>query len=288
MNELLNNAMTVNPCESFMLPDMAASSGFATDDLAEDMEGLQMSFLRARIPGGGVTQFEMPGDDPEHPTYTPTLTGVILFNHPANAYWPEGEEPSDDNPPLCQSMDGKTGYGDPGGACVSCALNKFGSASKGNGKACKNMRTLYLLRSGDVMPILLNLPPTSIKPFGDFLNNCFMMRHRATYGSIVEIALKKQESNGFTYSVATFRKIADFSGEKLEQVSAYAAAFREQAKQSRAERIEQNKASAESGVEVIEGSLSELPSNEAHFSIGGGNAGVGVGVIDGERRALPA
>lgn len=281
------NVMTKTANAPFVLPDQV-SGDFDKSDLAEDMDGLQMSFIRAKIPGGGVTQFELPGDDASNPSYVPTLQGVILFNHPSNAYWPEDVEPSEDNPPLCQAVDGKTGYGEPGGSCATCAMNKFGSSSKGGGKACKNMRVLYLLRSGEMMPIQLNLPPTSLRPFREFVNNNFVMRQRATYGSLVEIGLKREEANGYPYGVATFKKLYDFTGEELERVKAYAATFREQAKESKAERIEQSKAHADELVEVVEGAANMLPDNEDRFSIIPGNAGVGASVIDGEREALPA
>ena len=45
----------------------------------------------------------------------------------------------------------------------------FGSASNGRGKACKNQRTLYLLRSGEFVPIQISLPPTSLTPYNSFL-----------------------------------------------------------------------------------------------------------------------
>ena len=279
MYEQTNNAMTTLDHEAFLLPDMVAGD-FAQDDLAEDMDGLAVTFQRVKIPGGGVLQFELPGDDPENPDYAKNLTGVILFNHATNAYWPEGNEYSDDTPPLCQSANGKTGYGTPGGLCASCKLNQFGSAENGKGKACKNMRTLYLLRSGDVMPIMLTLPPTSIKPFRQFVNSVFTLRKRATYGSVVQIGLKKEESGGFTYSVATFKKLYDFTGEELQRVSAYAASFRDQAKTAIVERAEQNKAAAENNIEMAE-AAPMLPDNEGHFNIV-------PGVIDGERMALPA
>ena len=71
-------------------------------------------------------------------------------------------------------------------------MSQFGSASNGRGKACKNMRVLYLLRSGEFMPLAINLSPTSISPFREFLNQGFVFRNRATYGSLVEIGLKRQ------------------------------------------------------------------------------------------------
>ena len=128
-------------------------------------------------------------------------------------------------------MDGKTGIGEPGGACATCPMNAYGSARDGGrGKACKNMRDIYLLRSGEYMPLLISLPPTSIKPFKEFLNRAFVYRRRATYGSLIQIGLKKENNGSNDYSVATFRLVRDFQGEELAQIRAYANGFKEQIK----------------------------------------------------------
>lgn len=180
-NAAATTAMTTNEPLDFVLPEMG-DADFSSEELAEDTDGLTMSFPRIKIPAGGVLQFEIPNGDPQHPDYRPTLTGVILYNHASCAYWPEGDEYNDDVPPLCSSVDGKQGYGEPGGTCATCTLSQFGSASNGRGKACKNMRVLYLLRSGEFMPLAINLSPTSISPFREFLNQGFVFRNRATYG----------------------------------------------------------------------------------------------------------
>ena len=82
---------TMMETKRFLLPDMV-SDEFSSEDFAEDFEGLQMTFPRVKIPGGGITQFEMPGEDPENPSYEKTIEGVILYTHAAGAYWPEGSE----------------------------------------------------------------------------------------------------------------------------------------------------------------------------------------------------
>lgn len=273
-----NNAMMPNPQEQkFILPAMVESSDFTADELAEDMEGLSMSFTRVKIPSGGMLQFEIPSDDPDHPTYSPTLVGVILHNHAHCAYWPEGSD-DDDNKPICSSVDGKQGIGTPGGTCATCALNSFGSASKGNGKACKNMRVLYLLRSNDYMPIQINLPPTSIRPWKDFMQQAFVMRRRATFGSVVQIGLKKDSNGKDDYSVATFRRLYDFAGEELQQVRAYATNFKDQLKMILEQRAQAN---ADMREDVCEyGAAESLPMGDTGaFCI--------TAPIDGEREALP-
>ena len=207
--------------QDFVLPT-ALESDFTSDDLADDMDGLQMTMQRVKIPGGGNLQFEIRGDDPDNPDYERKLVGVILHHHFANAYWPEGSEYDDNVPPFCQSFDGKQGYGEPGGVCAVCAFNQFGSTASGSGKACKNMRQIYLLRSGEYLPLQLSLPPTSLRPFNDFMNLAFVARRRPSYSAIIEIGLKRAESSGYTYSVATFRKVRDLDGEDLAAIKSYA------------------------------------------------------------------
>lgn len=90
--------------EKFMLPTMIEGD-FSAEELAEDADGLQMSFQRVKIPAGGTLQFEMPSDDPDNPDYEKTLVGVILHNHATCAYWPAGSEYDDDTTPLCSSVD---------------------------------------------------------------------------------------------------------------------------------------------------------------------------------------
>ena len=261
--------------EPFLLP-APMNDDFAADDLDEDMDGLQTSFPRVKIPGGGVLQFEMPGDDPDRPSYVSELEGIILFNHASNAHWPEGSEYDDNTPPQCQSLNGKIGYGDPGGLCAACANNAFGSDGKGRGKACKNMRILYLLRSGELMPLQVALPPTSIHPFSDFVNAVFKLRNRPMYSTIVRISLKRASSNGFDYSTATFTKVRDLAGEELARVRAYAAGFREQVKMMLSDQAAAKE--LEAGSLEVRSAPMALPDNEGQFA---------VGVINGDTSQLP-
>ncbi len=220
-----NNALAEQ--KPFMLPSAIPEGEFTQEELAEDMEGIGMSFPRIKIPAGGALQFEIPSGDPENPDYAKTLEGILLFSHDSFTYWAEGNEYDDNAHPLCLSMDGKLGIGEPGGSCSTCVLNQYGTAAEGRGKACKNQRALYLLRSGDFMPLQVTLPPTSLKPFREFLRQAFIFRHRATYGSVIQIGLKKATNGKDDYSVATFRRLSDFSGEELAQVRTYAESFKE-------------------------------------------------------------
>ena len=278
MNNQNTELMTQN---DFLLPTMIQSD-FSADELADDMDGIQMSFPRIKIPAGGTLQFEIPTDDPENPDYAKALTGVILYHHPNNVYWAEGSEYDDNSVPLCTSVDGKTGIGEPGVNCATCALNEYGTAAEGRGKACKNMRMLYLLRSGEYMPYQLALPPTSLKSFGDFMKSAFALRQRACFGSIVQITLKKMNTGGNDYSVAVFRRILDFDGDKLAQVRAYADGFKKQMKLSLQQRAAASEANHDDICDYVDGvpSIPQSANNGGNFSIGQ--------TLDGEHDALPA
>jgi len=264
--------------KDFILPAMVEGDCSAMD-VSEDYEGLRLSFPRVKIPGGGSLQFEIPSDDPENPDYTKYIEGVILYNHDTCAYWPEGSEYDDNVTPLCSSVDGKMGYGAPGGVCATCALNQYGSVEKGKGKACKNMRNLYILRSGEYMPMLLSLPPTSLRPYSDFITTAFAARRRPIYAGVVQIGLKRVDNGSNTYSVATFRLVQRFEGEELLQIKQYADGFREQIKamnQQRAMDAELGNADAYSDV----GTEFQSVEDGEHFVITGG--------VDGDREDLPA
>ena len=141
------------------------------------------------------------------------------------------------------------------------------------------MRMLYLLRSGEYMPIQIALPPTSLTPYTRFVNEAFLSRRRKVCTGVVRIGLKKAVSGSHEYCVATFTKIADFAGEDLAHIRAYADGFVAQIKDINAQRAQ---AGAAASSIIGDGDVShlELPDNGAHFALGA--------VIDGEREELPA
>lgn len=264
----------------FLLPTMDIGD-FTAEELAEDMDGLSPTLPRIKIPGGGVLQFEMPGSDPDNPDYVKNLVGVMLYSHSSNAYWPTENDGDDDQPPACMAVTGKQGVGEPGGLCEDCYFNTYGSSNKpgSSGKACKNMRMVYLLQSGELMPAQLALPPTSIKPYTQFVNANFLNRKKRVFSGLVQIGLTRgKNAAGKEYSVATFTKLRDFEGEELAQIKSFASAFIDQIKAMNQQRAAMKE--AESNIVDGEAGPSDpLPDNDGHFSYG---------VVDGDRGKLPA
>ena len=129
------------------------------------------------------------------------------------------------------------------------------------------------------MPIQIALPPTSLMPYTRFVNEAFLSRRRKVCTGVVRIGLKKAVSGSHEYCVATFTKIADFAGEDLAHIRAYADGFVAQIKDINAQRAQAG-AAASSIIGDGDTSHLELPDNGAHFALGA--------VIDGEREELPA
>lgn len=234
----VQNAESATELFNFAVAIGRASDNFAADLIDDDMEGIQLSFPRAKVPNGSM-QFEIESGDPERPDYTPTLVGIVLYNHRMNGLWAADENEDEkadakDRAPLCSAVNGQYGVGSPGGTCATCGMNVFGSGERG-GKACKNMRVLYLLRSGETLPLQLTLAPTSLRPWRNFCNVAFLRRNRPTCGTVIEISLKRVDDGGKrVYSVANFRKLFDLEGEALQQAVAASRTLRDQVKASHA------------------------------------------------------
>lgn len=100
------------------------------------------------------------------------LRGVILLKQKTRGHWPP--QGSGDKRPLCSSLDGISGTDRNGKThnCKTCPLNAWGSASDGNqerrGKACKEMRRVFLLPEGAQLPYVISLPPTSLAAWDNY------------------------------------------------------------------------------------------------------------------------
>lgn len=193
-------------------------------ELQDQMEDLDpesgITCRQIKVPSAGGIAYEIQGDDDGDSDVMKEVEGVILFTHRLNGYWPNAfgtASNPEDKIPVCSSMDGKTGVvqtGDRTGEvinCETCPFNQYGTGvdEKGNqkkGKACKNMRRIYLMMDGDPNFYLLTVPPTSIKDVNKQLAK--ILASGTPYTSmIVGFTLEKaQNSNGVAYSKVVVKK----------------------------------------------------------------------------------
>lgn len=204
--------------------DLVTLEGEIAEAIAEEMDGLgSVPFDRVKIPSGGGLAFEIPGDDDEDPQIATELVGVILYHHPVNAYWKEKFSGGNEQPD-CSSYDGKVGIDRETGECKdcsSCPCNQFGS--DGNGKACKNVHRIYMLREGNPVPLILSLPPTSLKYMRDYISKKILLKGMRSYHAVTKITLKKEKSSGgIDYSRAAFTFAGKLTPEQIAAAEAMA------------------------------------------------------------------
>lgn len=185
--------------------------------MAEELDGLDGGFERIKIPSAGSTVFEVPGEDPNEPDAVKEFSGVILFHHPLLAYYKD-KYTGGNNPPDCGSFDGVTGEGNPGGNCAKCPYNQFGSGENGS-KACKNRRRIYVLREGEIFPLLLSLPTGSLKEFSRYIKR-LLSKCKKSNAVVTRFSLKKAiNSGGIAFSQAQFSVDRNLTAEEYALIS---------------------------------------------------------------------
>lgn len=156
---------------------------------------------RIKVPAGGGTFWSVP--TMENPDGEPqkSVAGVIVYTTVQRAYWatPFGDS-GGGTPPDCFSTDTLIGIGTPGGPCAHCAFAQFGSDAGGIGQACKQFRTVFLLREQGALPAVIVVPPGSLKNLKRYLLS--LASNGLPYWSVVtEFALVQAKSKGgVTYS----------------------------------------------------------------------------------------
>ena len=225
MTQLSTQKNTIN------LPVLTDPEGVA-NVVALNLDGITPEFPRIKFPSGGLLAFEVPGDDGS-PDVAKELVGVIVDHVSSNTYWKDSFDGTQ-NPPDCNSVDGKIGISPIGAkvpwagkaqSCGTCSLNQWGSGPNG-GKACKNMRKIYLVREGEILPLEITIPPSSVNAWINYTVQ-LTSKVKPIDGVVTRIKLKKAISKGgIEYSEGVFQKVADLSDIEHKQIRSYSSSLR--------------------------------------------------------------
>jgi hypothetical protein len=177
---------------------------------------------RIKIPAGGGTAWTIQGLDGEE--MLKELSGIIIAWRDTRAYWSVPMEESDGNmPPDCCSLDARTGEGEPGGNCHKCPNAEFGSGSKGEGQACKLVRQLFLVREDNLLPEIVHLPPSSLKPARQYFLR-LASKGVPCYSVITKIGLEKTKNGqGIVYAKAALTSGGRLTPDQTKRAKDYAA-----------------------------------------------------------------
>jgi hypothetical protein len=257
------------------LPEYRALSADvdAAARVREALEGQDVTpfdLTQIRVPSGGATTWEIPskiGDS----TATKALEGVILFHTTTRAYWAT-KYAGGSEPPTCSSPDGESAEprADEEGEtaaipaqvdpttgrllCHTCKLggpDAWGTAKneqgeQTRGKACREMRQVFLLTPKKLLPAVVTLPPTSLGAFKGYLLG--LADEDLDWHNIVTVVgLEKVAGKGPDYSMAKFQPGDSLPPEMIERIAAYRAAAEPAFKRFSAEHYEEMAARQEFG-----------------------------------------
>ncbi|MCM3746563.1 hypothetical protein M3223_04260 [Paenibacillus pasadenensis] len=195
-------------------------------ELMQDMEGVTPEFQRVKFPAGGALAFDLKDESGEDVAIS-DLQGVIIDRHAVNVYYKSAFTGGNEAPD-CTAADGKIGRAAEGAPvpwaggcqeCATCPFNQFGPNNEP--KPCKNQERLYLLREGDIFPVIITVPPTSRKPLNSYLSG-LMNKLKPAHAVVTSIKLKKEVSNGgIKYSSGVFTKVKDLTKDEAKAIKAY-------------------------------------------------------------------
>ena len=182
-----------------------------------------MDLDRIKVPSGGMLVWSVPdmlAEDGE--ISTKELDGVIIDSQVVRTFWRTSfEESGGQMPPDCSSDDGITGVGDPGGECASCPFAKFGSAEGRTSQACQMNRMMFIARPGSILPSVVKVPPTSLRPAKKYLM-ALSGSEKHVWEVVTRMTLEKDKSaDGITYSKIRFQMLALLPEDVKQRVAEY-------------------------------------------------------------------
>jgi hypothetical protein len=212
-------------------PIMGKEAKNAIQLINENLGGEMLSPLdleRIRVPAGGVPVWTIPtveGDE-----HVEEFTGIVLKTKTTRQMWrtPFGE--GEKAPPDCVSEDGMSGVGNPGGPCLSCSYNQWGSIKlidpsdkDSKKKACQEKRMIYTILQGQILPHVVVAPAMSLKPSRKYLVGMTSATKRL-HSVYTKFSLETgQNPKGIDYCKIIMNKVADV--EHPEETAAYAKAI---------------------------------------------------------------
>ena len=193
---------------------------------------------RTHVPSGGTLAWPVKSTaDDKRPAIVEALEGVIVLHHPAYAYY-SNPTPAPGTRPDCASRNGEYGITTEGSemmSCATCPYNQYGSGVKADGspsrgKACKNAFMLYLLRAGELLPTMVKIPPTGVKPLKSYIQGLLLPKGggamRRPNEVVTKITLDPASSfDGTDYGVPAFEAVGVLNPETAVALKKYGESF---------------------------------------------------------------
>lgn len=224
-----DNALAVIEPSDFRAVAIIGTEPGALAEMIRENVGNDLSSFdlpRLKVPAGGGSFWEV--QTAEGPKPAEFIDGVILLRKDKKKFWEKGQDEAggETTPPDCSSEDRIFGVGTPGGECSKCPYNVFGSAKKGDGKACRDFSELYILKKDSVMPFVVQVPATSLKnlkQYGMILVDSAKNMSRV----VTRFSLTVENKGGSKTAIVNFRSVGDMPEELGGFVKEYQRSIKE-------------------------------------------------------------
>lgn len=188
-------------------PELQARIDEVKDNLAT-VENFRLPRIKATSDGAEIIEGEEP---------LKIIQGVILHAKKTNVYYDKPYNPAVKEPPTCYSIDGEMPAKDMTNqdgtprkpvhaTCKGCPMAEFKTNAMKSGKACRNMKPLFLLLGEEaIIPRQLSISPTGLKACNDYLMN--LTERGLNYRKVIsEIEFYKDNPRD-TYCKVKFRMV---------------------------------------------------------------------------------
>lgn len=217
------------------------------ETLQETLGGKLRPYDLQRIvwPSGKATTWEIPtvGGETEP---AKEIVAVPILTTVSRQFWEQKSVGPDTTPPVCKSDDGEHGEATERarqrgatGDCRTCPLAQWGPNN--TPPACKERRELYLLMEGQYFPMVLSVPPSSVKVWRDFVKP-LSFQGIAPWAAVVRFKLTTATNpNGDPYALLKLEFAGRVPPEHKERLRQYRetliATFRAGLEATRQERV---------------------------------------------------
>lgn len=233
------------------------------ETLQETLGGKLRPYDLQRIvwPSGKSTTWELPGLGGET-IPAKEIVAIPILTMASRQFWERKSSGPDTSPPECKSNDGEVGEPTERGRqlgatgdCRTCPLAQWGPNN--TPPACKERRELYLLLEGQYFPLVLSVPPSSIKVWRDFVKP-LSLQGVAPWGTVIRLKLQTATNpTGEPYAQLKIEFVGKLEPEHKEKLRQYRevlmATFKAGLESSRAPRPTQVVA------QVVEGAATPQP-----------------------------
>jgi ribosomal protein L15 len=217
MNEITNTsgntALAVQP-PTINLPIITNHAELMEAIQANSVDGEKQRFDRISVPAAGGLSFTVI-DENNNETALTKFRGILLHYHPYCIWYLKSynERKEGEDPIFCFSADKVIGCGcleagiSEGQPCAICPKKQRGSdRNGGDGSDCHDRMAVWIAKENDAMPVLVDLPRTSLKNFRNYRNFLTTKIGKPLYGVVTEIGLEKVEGKKSKYSAVTFTR----------------------------------------------------------------------------------